>query len=103
MERLIVDREEDRAEEAWSDQIVEQLREFLRVTILDDPEEHGSAEILLHLPALEGFGEVVDVVVFDEEINTLGGKLPLARLEQVEDGVPTLDGVSVLNKLEKTG
>ena len=53
LQRLVVDREENRAEQARRDEIVEQLREFLRVAVLDDPQQNRSAQVLLGLPTLE--------------------------------------------------
>ena len=85
LQRLVVDREEDRAEQARRDEVVEQLREFLRVAVLDDPEEDRRAKVLLGLPALERGGEFVGVAVFDEEIDALGRELALRGFQQGEE------------------
>ena len=101
LEGLVVDREEDGAQEPRGDQVVQQLGELLRVAVLDDPEEDRRAQVLLGLPALEGGGEVVGVAVLDQEIDALGRELALGDLEQVEDDVAALDRVGLLDQLEE--
>jgi hypothetical protein len=71
------------------------------VPVLDDPEEHRGPQVLLGLPALERGGEVVGVAVLDQEIDALGRELALGDLEQVEDDVPALDRVGLLDELEE--
>ena len=85
------------------DEVVEQLGEFLRVAVLDDPEEDGRAQVLLGLPALEGGGELVGLAVFDEEVDALGGELALRGLEEGEDDVAPLERMGLLDEVEETG
>ena len=68
------------------------------MTILDDPKQDRRAEVLLHLPALEGLGEVGRVFVLDEEVDALGREFTLTGLQEGEDGVATFDGVGVLDQ-----
>jgi hypothetical protein len=101
LEGLVVDREEDGAQEPRGDQVVQQLGELLRVAVLDDPEEDRRAQVLLGLPALEGRGQVLGVAVLDQEIDALGRELALRDLEQVEDDVAALDRMGLLDQLEE--
>ena len=77
LQSLVIDREENRAEQARSNQVVEQLRKFLRVTILDDPEKNRGAQILFGLPTLECRSEFVGVALFDEKVDALGREFAL--------------------------
>ncbi len=101
LEGFVVDREEDRAEKARGDEVVEEFRELLRVAVLDDPEENRGAEVLLDLPAFEGSGEFVGVAVFNEEVDALGGELALARFEEGEGDVAGFDGVRLFDEVEE--
>src|SRR5690606_22277860 len=97
-----VDREENRAEQARRDEIVEQLGEFLGVAVLDDPEQDRSAQVLFGLPALEGGGELGGMVMLNKEVDALGGKLALGNLEQVENDVAGLDRRRHVDQVEVT-
>ena len=61
-----------------------QIRVLLRVAVLNDPEENGLLEVLLCLPAKEGFLDFVGEAVFDEEVDAVGGELAGAVLEEGE-------------------
>jgi hypothetical protein len=101
LEGLVVDGEEDGAEEARGDELVQELGELLRVAVLDDPEQDGRAEVLLGLPAVERGGELVGLAVLHEEVDALGGELALGGLEEGEDDLAPLEGMGVLDEVEE--
>jgi hypothetical protein len=73
------------------------------VAVLDDPQEDRGAQVLLGLPALEGGGEFVGMVVLDEEVDALGGELALRGLQEGEEDVAALDRVRLVDELEEAG
>jgi hypothetical protein len=88
-------------EQARGDELGEELGEFLRMAVLDDPKEDGGAEVLLGLPALEGGGEILGIAALDEKIDGFGGKLARGGLEQREEEVAGFDGVRLLDEFEE--
>jgi hypothetical protein len=71
------------------------------VPVLDDPEQHRRAEVLLRLPALERGREVLGIAALHEEVDALGRELALRDLQQAEHDVAAFDRVRLLDQLQE--
>ena len=101
LQRLVVDGEEDGAEQARRDEVVEELGKFLRLAVLDDPQQHRRAQVLLGLPALEHRREFLGVAAVDEEVDAFGGELALAGFEQRKGQILPFERMGILDQLEE--
>ena len=99
-ESLLVDRIQDRGEQAVRDEGTDDFRVLLGLAVLDDPDQHGAFEALGIQPIGELGGDEFAAVVLDEEVHALGGELAAGVAEEFDDdflplGVARVDFLDV--------